>query len=78
MRLSVCRSHDNAKFASSGGDRSVFVWDVTAGVTTRRLSGHMSKVNAVELNADATVLASGKTRILFTACVHNGRSPCCM
>jgi mitogen-activated protein kinase organizer 1 len=54
------RSHDNTKFASSGGDRSVFVWDVTAGVTTRRLAGHMGKVNVVELNTDATVLASGE------------------
>lgn len=54
------RSHDNAKFASSGGDRSVFVWDVTTGVTSRRLPGHTGKVFSVEFNADATVLASGK------------------
>lgn len=53
------RSHDNAKFASSGGDRSVFVWDVATGVTTRRLAGHMGKVHTVEFNADASVLASG-------------------
>lgn len=43
------------------------MWDVTAGVTTRRLAGHMSKINAVELNADATVLASGKTMICTCA-----------
>ena len=53
------RSHDNAKFASSGGDRSVFVWDVATGVTTRRLAGHMGKVHTVEFNPDASVLASG-------------------
>lgn len=29
-------------------------------MTVRRLSGHMGKVNAVELNDDASVLASGK------------------
>ncbi|KAI6032814.1 WD40-repeat-containing domain protein [Pisolithus orientalis] len=57
--LSISVSHDNAKFASSGGDRSVFVWDVTAGVTSRRLAGHTSKVFSVEFNVDATVLASG-------------------
>lgn len=54
------RSHDNSKFASAGGDRSVFLWDVTAGVTTRRIPGHIGKINTVEFNEDATVLASGK------------------
>lgn len=57
------RSHDNAKFASSGGDRSVFVWDVATGVTSRRLAGHMGKVHTVEFNADASVLASGTSRV---------------
>jgi mitogen-activated protein kinase organizer 1 len=52
-------SHDNAKFVSSGGDRSVFLWDVTTGVTSRRISGHMGKIFAVEFNEDATVVASG-------------------
>lgn len=53
------RAHDNAKFASSGGDRSVFIWDVTTGMTTRRLPGHMGKINVVEFNEDASVVASG-------------------
>lgn len=57
--LSISVSHDNAKFASAGGDRSVFVWDVATGVTNRRLAGHMSKVHTVEFNTDASVLASG-------------------
>jgi mitogen-activated protein kinase organizer 1 len=57
------RSYDNAKFASSGGDRSVFVWDVATAVTTRRLAGHMGKVHAVEFNADASVLASGASTL---------------
>lgn len=52
-------AHDNAKFASSGGDRTAFVWDVTSGETIRRFSGHLGRVNAVALNADASVLASG-------------------
>ena len=59
------RSHDNSKFASSGGDRSVFVWDVTAGETIRRIPGHMSKINVVEFNEDATVVASGNNIISF-------------
>jgi mitogen-activated protein kinase organizer 1 len=61
----LLRSHDNAKFASAGGDRSVFVWDVATGVTNRRLAGHMSKVHTVEFNTDASVLASGERRYLL-------------
>lgn len=54
-----CSSHDNAKFASSGGDRAVFLWDVVTGSTVRRIPGHVGKINVVEFNEDATVLASG-------------------
>ena len=56
---SIHRSNDNAKFASAGGDRSVFLWDVTTGTTIRRLSGHMGKIHVVEFNEDASVVASG-------------------
>ena len=52
-------SHDNSKFASSGGDRAIFLWDVTGGNTIRRISGHLSKINVVDFNQEATVLASG-------------------
>ena len=54
------RSHDNSRFASSGGDRQVFLWDVMTGQTIRRISGHMGKIFAVEFNEDASVLASGE------------------
>jgi WD40 repeat protein len=53
------RAHDNAKFASSGGDRSVFIWDVATAQTTRRISGHTGRINVVEFNYDASVVASG-------------------
>lgn len=53
-------SQDNAKFASSGGDRSIFVWDVATGTTTRRIAGHMGKIHVVEFNEDASVVASGR------------------
>ena len=52
-------SHDNSKFVSSGGDRSVFLWDVMTGSTIRRIAGHMGKINAVEFNDDASVVVSG-------------------
>ena len=59
--LQIClNAHDNVKFASSGGDRSVFVCDVATATTTRRLADHTGKVNAVEFNEDASVVASGE------------------
>lgn len=51
-------AHDNAKFASSGGDKQVFVWDVATGSIIRRLQGHFGKINCVAFNKDAQVLAS--------------------
>lgn len=47
----------------------MFLWDVATGTTIRRLSGHISKINAVEFNADATVLASGMSNLLFAKVV---------
>ena len=61
------RSHDNSRFASSGGDRQVFLWDVMTGQTIRRISGHMGKIFAVEFNEDASVLASGELLSLSDA-----------
>ena len=40
--LDVAVASDNARFASVGGDRQVFLWDVEHGGTTRRWSGHDS------------------------------------
>lgn len=65
VRLS-CRAHDNVKFASSGGDRSIFLWDVASGNTIRRISGHIGKINTVEFNEDASVVASGELAILVS------------
>ncbi|KAK7206346.1 nuclear mRNA splicing protein [Myxozyma melibiosi] len=56
--LDISVSHDNAKFTSCGGDRTVFLWDVTSGSITRRFSGHSARVNSVAFNADASVVAS--------------------
>jgi len=53
------RTHDNAKFASCGGDKVVFIWDVASAKILRRLSGHFGKINCVAFNTDAQVLASG-------------------
>jgi WD40 repeat protein len=60
LLVSSFSAHDNTKFVSSGGDRSVFLWDVTTGNTIRRISAHLAKINVVEFNDDASVVASGK------------------
>jgi len=55
----VAIARDNASFASCGGDRAVFLWDVTTGHVRRKLEGHTSRVNAVCFGGDDAVLVSG-------------------
>ena len=54
---------DNASFASCGGDRAVFLWDVTSASVTRKFAGnngHTAKVNCVAFaGQDTSVLVSG-------------------
>ena len=56
--LDVAVAHDNASFASCGGDKTVFVWDVGSGRLLRRLAGHEQRVNAVTYAAECSVLIS--------------------
>ena len=49
----------NARIASGGGDRAVFVWDVRRGEPLRLLSGHGARVTAVRFAApDDALLVS--------------------
>ena len=58
--LDIAVARDNARFASVGGDRLVFLWDVETGGTIRRWSGHGSRVEAVEFGGeDDAVVISG-------------------
>lgn len=62
--LDISCSADNQTFASVGGDRSVFLWDVPTAATIRRFGGtqqgHSSRVNAVAFaGAEDSVLVSG-------------------
>ncbi|KAF1813899.1 WD40 repeat-like protein [Eremomyces bilateralis CBS 781.70] len=58
--LDLSISTSNARFASVGGDRLVFLWDVASATTLRRFGGHVGRVNAVAFAGDDdTVLASG-------------------
>ncbi|KAK8047811.1 hypothetical protein PG996_015875 [Apiospora saccharicola] len=54
--LSLQASHDNARFVSGGGDRSVFLWDVSTAQTLRRFGGnaasHSARINAVTFGGD--------------------------
>lgn len=55
----LCIAKDNTKFASVGGDRTCFLWDVAAARTIRKFSGHFQRLSAVDMNEQATVVASG-------------------
>ena len=56
--LDVTIAGDNASFASCGGDKTVFVWDVASARVLRRLTGHEQRVNAVSYAAACSVLIS--------------------
>ena len=59
--LDIAVTDDNARFASVGGDRQVFLWDVATGKTLRRWAGHGGRVNAVDFGGDgASVVISGR------------------
>ncbi|KAH6655025.1 WD40-repeat-containing domain protein [Truncatella angustata] len=62
--LSLSISSDNARFASSGGDRTLFLWDVSTAQTIRRLGGnqqsHTARINTCAFaGEDDTLLVSG-------------------
>lgn len=67
--IRILRTQDNTHFASCGGDKSVFLWDVQAGAVVRRFSGHNSKVNTVAFNHDGSVLASGESIKCLRQCL---------
>ena len=56
--LDVCIARDNSRFASCGGDRAAFLWDVASGRVVRKFQGHSHRINAVAMNVDSTVLAT--------------------
>ena len=58
--LDLAVAGDNARFASVGGDRQVFLWDVARAATLRRWPGHAARVQAVAFGgAGDSVVASG-------------------
>ncbi|RKF56878.1 WD repeat domain-containing protein 83 [Golovinomyces cichoracearum] len=61
--LSLSIAPDNNTFASAGGDRTLFLWDVATATTTRRFSGnhgHSARINTVAFAGEsASLLVSG-------------------
>lgn len=63
--LSLAVATDNERFVSSGGDRTVFLWDVATAVTLRRFGGnpqsHTARVNCVSFagDGDSLVVSAG-------------------
>ena len=58
--LDLAVTHDNARFASVGGDKQVFLWDVATARTLRRWTGHFGRVNCVGFGGeDGSVVVSG-------------------
>jgi mitogen-activated protein kinase organizer 1 len=59
---------------SSGGDKTLFYWDVSTGQTVRRIAAHNGKIPAVSLNEDASVVVSGECeddlRFFFVSSDH--------
>ncbi|RAL09200.1 WD40 repeat domain-containing protein [Aspergillus homomorphus CBS 101889] len=76
--LDVAVAADNARFASVGGDKQVFLWDVEQGGTIRRWSGHNARVEAVQFAGEAdSVVVSGSadTTINLWDCKSNSHKP---
>ncbi|KAL9042000.1 MAG: hypothetical protein Q9214_003919, partial [Letrouitia sp. 1 TL-2023] len=63
--LDLSVAHDNARFASVGGDKQVFLWDVSTARTLRRWAGHFARVNCVAFGGeeDTVVVSERKTLI---------------
>lgn len=58
--LDLAVTIDNARFASVGGDKQVFLWDVSTARTLRRWSGHFGQVNCVDFGGEGdSVVVSG-------------------
>lgn len=57
--LGLAVSKDNSQFASCGGDRVAFLWDVSTSQVCRRFRGHTNKINTIVLNSESTIVVTG-------------------
>ncbi|KKA20111.1 WD repeat protein [Rasamsonia emersonii CBS 393.64] len=73
--LDIAVAADNSRFASVGGDRQVFLWDVEQGATVRRWSGHSSRVEAVQFAGEGDAVVVSDTTINLWDCKSNSYKP---
>ncbi|KAI4163660.1 MAG: hypothetical protein LQ342_002694 [Letrouitia transgressa] len=76
--LDLSVAHDNARFASVGGDKQVFLWDVSTARTLRRWAGHFARVNCVAFGGEEdTVVVSGSfdTSVRLWDCKSQSTKP---
>lgn len=58
--LSIDVNTENDKFVSTGGDKTVFVWDVQTAQTVRRFTGHAGRVNRGVFGGEGdSIIATG-------------------
>jgi mitogen-activated protein kinase organizer 1 len=58
--LSIDVNEANDRFVSTGGDKTVFVWDVQTAQTVRRFTGHAGRVNRGVFGGDGdSIIATG-------------------
>jgi len=57
--LDIAIFSDNNKFASCGGDKVFFIWDVLTGNFIRKIIAHTNKINTMCLNLYENVIATG-------------------
>ncbi|KAF2801750.1 mitogen-activated protein kinase organizer 1 [Mytilinidion resinicola] len=58
--LDLAVSADNARLISVGGDKTVFLWDVSRATTIKRWTGHAGKVNSCAFGGtEGSVVVSG-------------------
>ncbi|KAL1602072.1 hypothetical protein SLS59_005240 [Nothophoma quercina] len=58
--LSIHVNSDNDMFVSTGGDKTVFVWDVQTAQTVRRFTAHSGRVNRGVFGGDGdSIIATG-------------------
>ena len=61
MLEGVCSAKDNNKFASCGGDKSGYLWDVATGKMIRKYFGHEG-VRHVRARAELVLLCRLRTK----------------
>jgi mitogen-activated protein kinase organizer 1 len=58
--LSIDVNQDNDRFVSTGGDKTVFLWDVQTAQTIRRYTGHAGRVNRGVFGGEGdSIIATG-------------------